>query len=97
MNNLEHVYLPAGIRFRMKNIISSCIVINYGPVYMEVATQIGEVTCGGSPHLSCKRHQIKMRAYMDMQVTPPKQVTSPTWGPTAPKQALRPKVSRSNQ
>ena len=22
---------------------------------------------------------------MDMQVTPPKQVTSPTWGPTAPK------------
>ena len=26
-------------------------------------TQIGEVTCGGSPHLSGKRDQIKMRDY----------------------------------
>ena len=43
--------------------------------------QIGEVTWGGSaPHLSCKRDQIKMRDYMDRQVTPPKRV----W-----KQALR--------
>ena len=25
--------------------------------------QVGEVTCGGSPHLSCKRNQIKMRLY----------------------------------
>ena len=38
MNNLEQVDLPAGIRLRMKNIVSSFIVINYGPVYMEVAT-----------------------------------------------------------
>ena len=37
--------------------------------------QTCEVTCGGSPHLSCKRDQIKMRDYMD------RQVTSPTWGP----------------
>ena len=36
---------------------------------------------GGSPHLSCKRDQIKMREYMDWRVTPPKRVTSPTWGP----------------
>ena len=43
--------------------------------------QIGEVTCDGSPHLSCKRDQIKMRDYMDRRVTPPKRVTSPTWGP----------------
>ena len=52
--------------------------------------QIGEVTCGGSPHLSCKRRdQIKMRDYMDRRVTPPKRVTSPTWGPPPPcKQAL---------
>ena len=51
--------------------------------------QVGEVTCGGSPHLSCKRDQIKMRAYMDRRVTPPKRVTSPTWDPTPPcKQAL---------
>ena len=29
------------------------------------APQVGEVTCGRSPHLSCKRDQIKMRDYMD--------------------------------
>ena len=44
---------------------------------------------GGSPHLSCKRDQIKMRGYMDRLVTPPKWVTLPTWGPPPPcKQAL---------
>ena len=44
---------------------------------------------GGSPHLSCKRDQIKMRDYMDRWVTPPKRVTSPTWGLPPPcKQAL---------
>ena len=37
--------------------------------------QIGEVTRGRSPDLSCKRDQIKMRDYMD------RRVTSPTWGP----------------
>ena len=31
--------------------------------------QIGEVTCGGSPHLSCKRDQIEMRDYVDRWVT----------------------------
>ena len=30
---------------------------------------VGEVTCGGSPHLSCKRDQIKMGDYMDRWVT----------------------------
>ena len=60
-----------------------------GPVYMKLGNpQIGEVTCGGSPNLSCKRHQIKMRDYMGRWVTPPKWVTSPTWGPPC-KQALR--------
>ena len=34
--------------------------------------QVGEVTWGGSLYLSCKRDQIKMRDYMDRQVTPPK-------------------------
>ena len=55
------------------------------PVYMEVwGPQIGEVTCGGSPHLSCKRDKIKMRDYMDRRVTPP------TWGPPPScKQVLR--------
>ena len=28
--------------------------------------QIGEVICGGSPHLSCKRDQIKMRDNMNV-------------------------------
>ena len=31
--------------------------------------QVGGVTCGGSPHLSCKRDQIKMRNYVDRRVT----------------------------
>ena len=53
--------------------------------------QVGEVTCGGSPHLKCKRDHIKMRDYMDRWVTSPKQDTSPTWDPSPPcKQALRP-------
>ena len=52
-------------------------------------TQVGEVTCGGLPHLTCKRDHIKMRDCMDRRVTPPKRVTSPTWGPPPPcKQAL---------
>ena len=51
--------------------------------------QIGEVICGGSPHLSCKRDQIKMRNYMNGQVTSPKRVTSPSWvSPPPCKQAL---------
>ena len=33
---------------------------------------MGAVKCGGSPHLSCKRDQIKMRDYMDRRVTSPK-------------------------
>ena len=44
--------------------------------------QVGEVTCGRLPHLTCKRYHIKMRDYMDRRVTPPKRVTSPTWGIT---------------
>ena len=52
--------------------------------------QVGEVTWGGLPHLTCKRDHIKMRDYMDRRVTPPKRVTSPIWG-TLPscKQALK--------
>ena len=45
------------------------------------------VTRSGSP--GCKRDQIKMRDYMDRRFTPPKRVTSLTWGPPPPcKQAL---------
>ena len=51
--------------------------------------QVGEVTCGRLPHLTCKRDHIKMRDFMDRRVTPPKRVTSPIWGtPTPRTQAL---------
>ena len=57
-------------------------------------SQIGEVICGGSPHLSCKRDQIKMRDYMNGQVTSPKRVTSPSWvSPPPCKQALNHNLS----
>ena len=49
-----------------------CLHGGWGP-------QIGEVTCDGPPHLSCKRDQIKMRDYMDRLVTPPK-LADVTWG-----------------
>ena len=50
---------------------------------------MGEITCGGSPHLSCKRDHIKMRNWMGRQVTPHKWVSSPTRGPPPPcKQAI---------
>ena len=52
--------------------------------------QVGEVTCGGLPHLTCKRDHIKMRDYMERRATPPKWVTSPIWGIPPPcKQALK--------
>ena len=37
--------------------------------------EVGEVTCAGSPHLSCKRDQIKMTDSMDRRVTQPKRVS----------------------
>ena len=52
--------------------------------------QIGEVTCGVSPYLWCKRNEIKMRDYMDRGVIPHKRVTSLTRCPPPPcKQTLR--------
>ena len=51
--------------------------------------QVGEVTCGRLPHLTCKRDHIKMRDFMERRVTPPKRVTSPIRGTPPPcKQAL---------
>ena len=45
--------------------------------------QVGEVTCGGLPHRTCKRDHIKMRDCMD------RRFTSPTWSTPPPcKQAL---------
>ena len=47
--------------------------------------QVGEVTRGGLPHLTCQRDHIKMRDYMDRWVTPPKWVTSPIQGTIPPR------------
>ena len=60
------------------------------PAWEASGPQVGEVICGGLPHLTCKRDYIKMRDYMDRRVTPPNRVTSPIWGTPPPcKQALR--------
>ena len=68
--------------FKTSQFFRACLHEGGGP-------QVGEVTCGGSPHLLCKRDHIKMRDCMDRRVTPPKRVTSPIWGPPPPcKQAL---------
>ena len=56
------------------HIFRACLHEGGGP-------QVGEVTCGGLPHLTCKRDHIKTRHYMDRRVTLPKRVTSPSWGP----------------
>ena len=52
--------------------------------------QVGGVTCGELPHLTCKRDNIKMRDCMDRRVTPPKRVTSPNWSPPAHLHVNRP-------
>ena len=44
------------IMFLQTDLIRACLYGGGGP-------QIGEVTCDVSPHLSCKRDQIKMRDY----------------------------------
>ena len=56
--------------------------------YWVVAKHVNKTMAGKSlaprwvtPHLSCKREQIKMSDYKDRQVTLPKWVTSPTWVP----------------
>ena len=50
--------------------------------------QVGEVTRGGSPHLSCKPDQIKMTDYKDRRVAPglPHLSGLPhlPWGPPPP-------------
>ena len=70
-------------RRRQQDRLKACLHGGGGP-------QIGEVTFGGSPHLSCEHDRIKMRDYMDRRVTPPKRDTSPSWGPPPPcKQALK--------
>ena len=51
------------------NVVISCAVVFRACLHGGGGPQIGEVTCGGSPHLSRKRDQIKMRDYVDRRVT----------------------------
>ena len=68
----------------------SSLIISIRRGRLERGPQVGEVTCVKLPHLTCERDHIKMRNYLDRRVTPPKRVTSPTWGPPPTcKQALR--------
>ena len=58
------VFMPAQELSGVEHSLRTCLHGDGGP-------QVGEVTCGGSPHLSCKHDQIKVRDYMDRRVTPP--------------------------
>ena len=60
--NFTEVCMLRGTFHGMWNSSKGLFTWRWGP-------QIGEVTCGGSPHLSCKRDQIKMRDYMDRWIT----------------------------
>ena len=51
------------LRFQTKT--DTCRACSLGLFTWRWGPQIGEVTCGGSPLLSCKRDQIKMRDYME--------------------------------
>ena len=83
----------AKVKIRQKLQISFRQIPKQKQHHLKVQTKRFHLS-GGSPHLSCKRDQIKMRDYMDRRVTPPKRVTSPTWGPPPPcKQALRDPIS----
>ena len=55
------MYLSLQSRESLSPAVRACFQGDGGP-------QIGEVTCGGSPHLSCKCDQTKMRDYMDRWV-----------------------------
>ena len=55
------MYLSLQSRKSLSPAVRACLQGDGGP-------QIGEVTCGGSPHLSCKCDQTKMRDYMDRWV-----------------------------
>ena len=48
---------------KKKNVLRACLREGGGP-------QVGEVTCGGLPHLTCKLDHIKMGYYIVRRVTP---------------------------
>ena len=93
-NQTSSAVRSRGTSFFNLYVLRACLHGGWGPQVGEV-TRLGGVTRLSiysviwSPHLSCKRNQIKLRDYMDRRVTPPKQGASPTWGTPPPcKQAL---------
>ena len=76
-------HLTPHMTLSIETCIRACLYEGGGP-------QVGEVTWGGLPYLTCKRDHIKMRDYVDWRVTSPKRVNSPIWGTSPPcKQVLR--------
>ena len=63
--------------------LRTCLHVGGGP-------QIGEVTCGRSPHLSCTHDQIKMRYYLD------RRVMSHSWVPPTYSHLNRPLDNNAN-
>ena len=61
----------------------------HGNILLRLRGLPGLEDFAGHPTYRVKHDQIKMIDYMDRRVTPPKRVTSPTWGLPPPcKQAL---------
>ena len=60
--------------FKWENAVLVYVVFGINPwrarLHGDGGPQVGEVTCDYSPHLSCKRDQIKMRNFMDRRITP---------------------------
>ena len=54
----------AAIQTSQHTYLRACLHGGGGP-------KVDEVTCDRSPHLSCKRDQIKMTDYMNRRVTQP--------------------------
>ena len=50
-------------------VVISCAAVFRACLHGGGGSQIGEVTCGGSPQVSCYNDQIKMRDYVERRVT----------------------------
>ena len=71
LSRLALLAINAGGACQQANHLSELDSQSKTHLHGSVGPQIGEVTCGGSPHLSRKRDQIEMRDNKDRWVTPP--------------------------
>ena len=65
--HVQHAFLSFPCRCFAR--LQRCFVPVRACLHEGGGPQIGVLTCGGSPHLSCERDQIKMRDYVDRRVT----------------------------